>query len=185
MKTPNYSDDASAPLVVAQVPPNVVTPGMEDIWTCPMCTLFNPIESHTCEACCFPQLEPSPFSRGVSSYPATAPVHLVSSSDGNYKEVKDAEAYFQEESNVIKIEVIEDDEDPFAKKRRRRRRRRLRILGGATAGAVVGGVVFCGPWGAVAGGVAGGAGARYLSKRGERKKDARLAMHQLSAATVH
>lgn len=178
MKTPNYSDDVSAPLIVATTAPAT---RMEDTWTCPMCTLFNPNSAHTCDACCFPksQIEPSPFSSVESSHQPIVPVHMVKEIDGN----QGGDYYYDRDD--VKIEMIESEEDPFAKTRRRRRRRRLRMLGGATAGAVVGGAVFCGPWGAVVGGVAGGAGARYLSKRGERKKDVRLAMNHMTTATVH
>jgi hypothetical protein len=68
-----------------------------------------------------------------------------------------------------------DDEEPLQKKRRRRRRRRVRMVLGGILGITVGAIVFCEPAGLVFGTIAGAAGARQLSKRGERKKDARMA----------
>jgi hypothetical protein len=79
------------------------------------------------------------------------------------------------------VEYI-DDEEPLQKKRRRRRRRRVRMVLGGIAGLTVGAIVFCGPVGLVIGTVAGAAGARHLSKRGERKKDARVVRPREKAA---
>ncbi len=164
MKTPNYLDDATAPLVLATAPE--ATQIWATTWTCPKCTLINSPNAEICEACTFPKaLLESPPSNIIDANGAG-----TGSYDHGY--------------NAIKVEEIEGDEDPLSKKRRRRRRRRWRMAGGTTAGVIIGAVLFCGPWGAVAGGVLGGAGARFLSKRGEKKKDLRVANYQLSQAVI-
>jgi hypothetical protein len=46
---------------------------------------------------------------------------------------------------------------------------------GGTAGLIVGAIVFWGPLGLVVAATAGAVGARAISKRGERRKDERVA----------
>lgn len=191
MKTPNYSDEPTASLVVATptTPSSdenpTQPPPTQGEWTCPMCTLLNPIHASICGVCSFikdrststssptpdAMVQPVPASIPVSTYFDKGTQPTLSSPDYRDKE---------ENINVQELE----GEDPCVKKARRRRRRRWRMAAGATAGAIVGAVVFCGPWGAIVGGVAWGVGSRVISKRGEQKKDVRLAQARLSKVVV-
>jgi len=88
------------------------------------------------------------------------------------------------DDETVATEIPAEDypgEDPTLKKLRRRRRRRVRMVLGATGGAVVGAIIFCGPLGVVLVGAGGAWGARALSKRRERRKDNRLAQQNLVA----
>ena len=81
-------------------------------------------------------------------------------------------------------------EDPIQKKKRRRTRRRARMAASAVGGLIVGVVIIGGGWGVVIGGAAGAAGARVLSKRAEKRKDAKInaalqAQAQTSPSTVY
>lgn len=184
MKTSNDYDDATAPLVVATIP-QATAIWTESSWTCPKCTLCNVSNAHSCEACTFPKplVESPPFSN-KSFRPHQTPVYVIPCVENNGEDTKGNCCDDYDHDHDIRIHEIQGEEDPYAKKRRRRRRRRWRMACAATAGAIVGGVVFFGPWGWVVGGIAGGTGARILSKRGEKKKDMRVAKAQLYTPVI-
>jgi hypothetical protein len=119
-------------------------------WSCPHCTLINPITTRICEACEYTV----PTSTAITT--TQRPIA------GNYG---------------MPSPTADNQEDSVAKKFRRRRRRRLRMAAGGGAGLIVGSIVFCGPWGTIFGGAAGVGIARALSKRGERKKDLRQQLY--------
>jgi hypothetical protein len=73
------------------------------------------------------------------------------------------------------------NETDAAKKKRRRTRRRLRMAAGGASGLVVGGLVG-GPVGAVIGVGVGAVATRQVSKQGEKRKDNRVARHNLSVS---
>ena len=73
-------------------------------------------------------------------------------------------------------------ESPLHKKARRRRRRRLRMVAGGVGGFAVGAIAL-GPVGAILGCAGAISATRAISKRGERKKDDRMA-HQKQTPPV-
>lgn len=144
-----------------------------------MCTLLNPVHATICGACSYLNLKaPVTSTDIVPRNPGPVPVRTYLDNSNTTQEYNAGN-----EENYDGQDF--PGEDPLAKKMRRRRRRRLRMAAGATVGLVLGAIIFVGPWGAIAGGVAGGAGARVLSKRGERKKDSRVAQSRLSQAVVN
>lgn len=186
MKTPNYDDEPTAPLVVATIPHgsySASAPPLATEWTCPQCTLINPEHAQCCEACDFSKPSPKnpPPSTPDHAQSAPSPVAVDTYFDSK-TELNTGYEHRNNYDDIVDQEI--KGEDPFAKKMRRRRRRRWRMAAGTTAGVIVGAIAFCGPWGAIAGGIVGGAGTRVLSKRGERKKDMRVATTTLSQAVV-
>jgi hypothetical protein len=190
MKTPNYDDEPAAPLVVATtcIAPyessySDTAPYRASQWTCPQCTLINPEHIQCCEACNFSKkmLKPPPPSSTERTQPDRALVPVNTYFENNHGN-NNGDEYGDNQDDIPVQEF--PGEDPLAKKKRRCFRRRVRIAVSATAGIIVGAVIFVGPWGAIVGGIAGGAGARVLSKRGERKKDTRVAQTRLTQAIV-
>merc|ERR1719223_740149 len=72
-------------------------------------------------------------------------------------------------------------EDPVAKKKRRRARRCVWVIASASGGVLLGGVLL-GPAGMILGGYGAALITQAASKRGERKKDERVAKEQLRRA---
>jgi hypothetical protein len=149
----------------------------QDEWACPQCTLLNPMTAEFCGACMMqkttiahPEQEPGismqheePFLQNPMQsnifIPATA--HEIIPE----RNIRDVPSSYTEDVS----------EDPLQKKRRRRRRRRVRMVIGGIGGLTLGAIIFAGPVGIVVGAIAGTAGTRYITKRRERTKDARLA----------
>eukprot|EP00591_Stephanopyxis_turris_P011731 CAMPEP_0195508568 /NCGR_PEP_ID=MMETSP0794_2-20130614/1738_1 /TAXON_ID=515487 /ORGANISM="Stephanopyxis turris, Strain CCMP 815" /LENGTH=291 /DNA_ID=CAMNT_0040635561 /DNA_START=18 /DNA_END=893 /DNA_ORIENTATION=- len=77
--------------------------------------------------------------------------------------------------------LIPPVEDPVAKMKRRRARNRVRVMASASGGVLLGGVLL-GPAGMILGGYGAALITHAASKRGERKKDERVAKEQLRRA---
>ena len=189
MKRENNDDEPTAPLVVVtptapsgfffdQAPPHSFE------WTCPQCTLINHEHVQFCDACNYCKkslIGPPPQSSTERDQPVSTHILVESYSDKIQYHTREPSWNREEYFSAQAI----PGEDPLAKKRRRRRRRRWRMAAGATAGMIVGTSIFFGPWGTIVGGVTGAAVARVISKRGERKKDLRVANSRLSEAIVN
>lgn len=180
MKVP---DDLTAPLVLATPAPSApLDSTFAETWTCPQCTLINEAHFQNCEACAF--AKNSLLKQGEED---TNAANKNAVSTGPF-DTKGAGAYpapvVGPRQCDIDVYEIAQDEDPFAKKSRRRRRRRWHMAAGGTAGAILGAILFCGPWGLVVGGAGGVGAARIMSKRGERKKDIRVANSKLTNAVI-
>lgn len=132
-------------------------------WTCSVCTLINLAHKECCEACENPG--PLAYSRDYDQ-------------EGNNLQNLNQNCKNDDYEEAEVQEVVDLGESPWAKKMRRRRRRKGRVCVGAVGGAVVGGVLGCGI-GAIAGALAGGMVARKVSRCRERRKDERLAQHQM------
>jgi len=146
-------------------------------WICPVCTLLNSKEQHSCEACQNP---------GPALYQYSEEELLEEESEdeeGNFYESRAVEEndpnnkgiiagnYFYSANNdeIYEVEEVVDlGESPWNKKIRRRFRRKGRMCAGALGGAVIGGALGCGV-GAFAGAIAGGIIARRVSKRRTKK----------------
>lgn len=184
-----YAIESDAPIVyVTQVlvdAPAAAANSNGQEWECPMCTLLNSVDLHYCEACQNPGpiLQDSELGGMVQTISfddagGNNQVVVAFEEDDEYQ-AKVEGSYGYNNGEIYEVEEVVDlGESPWGKKMRRRRRRKGRVCAGAVGGAVIGGVLGCGV-GAVAGALVGGAIARNISKRGERKKDERIAQQQL------
>lgn len=174
MYSSNYSDNAKT---------------QEHDWSCPQCTLINPYRASHCDACSLPKPPPaystSDYVPPTHTTSALIPQSSIVPAPTQHNETR----YYVHDNETAEVDPSMEMnknpvEDTMAKKKRRRIRRRVRIAAGATAGLIVGGIVFCGPWGVITAGVVGGVAARAISKRQERKKDWRVSQQNLLNQTA-
>mmetsp|Transcript_20662 Transcript_20662/g.33256 ORF Transcript_20662/g.33256 Transcript_20662/m.33256 type:complete len:211 (+) Transcript_20662:50-682(+) len=186
-----YEEDPPIVFATAITPtaphdPNYNSPPQQpsnEEWSCPTCTLKNPISKIYCDACY--QRQPN-----LPNNDSNAP--NFENSELHEKVVIDPSPYQHQEpfgdpmattivENTTKTDNAYAEEDPHHKKIRRGVRRKRRMAAGGIAGCVVGTVLFCSPFIAIVGAVTGIWGARAISKRKERAKDERLAKERLAA----
>jgi hypothetical protein len=148
-------------------------------WACPQCTLLNPVTAEFCGACMLQKpimAHPEPGIFVQHEEEPDTQVQNQMKNTNTFIPTPDREVISESHVRDAPVSYTEYVEEyPLRKKRRRRRRRRFRMVIGGIGGLTLGAIVFAGPPGIIIGAVAGAAGARYISKRRERRKDARIA----------